>query len=368
VAKRFTDTDKWKMAWYRRLGAEGRDLWNYLHDNCDFAGFFEVDCERVSFELGFSVDMRRIQSVLNGKYQMVSEDRIFLPAFIEFQYGQLRDNNTVHQSVIRMMRKHGLAPEVESGFSSRPSAVLARLSAKKKNEVMREDGFACSYCGMKGDGLTLVVDHIIPRIKGGDNADDNLTTACIACNSKKADLSAADFIERHALDALLSPVLRSKLDTISPNKPLNGAKDKEQDKNKDRDKEQEEGGAGGNKSPDALPSSLPPSPLVIQRKTLGEQVDVLELCYAAWLETLAYYKAQRPQLAPAEQLEIARAVQRQGSAKAVLYALRGARYEPKSESYDPGKFLKINRVLDPEHFNRFMNLGIQAEHKRAEGA
>lgn len=107
------------------------------------------------------------------------------------------------------------------------------------------------------------------------------------------------------------------------------------------------------------------SPLVAERKNLEDQREVIEACYAAWLETLAFYKAARPQLSPAEQLKIVQAVQRQGSAKAVLYALRGARYEPKGETFDPAQFLKISRVLDVESFDRFMNLGIRAEHKKA---
>lgn len=107
------------------------------------------------------------------------------------------------------------------------------------------------------------------------------------------------------------------------------------------------------------------SPLVAERKSLEDQREVIEACYAAWLETLAFYKAARPQLSPAEQLKIVQAVQRQGSAKAVLYALRGARYEPKGETFDPAQFLKISRVLDVESFDRFMNLGIRAEHKKA---
>lgn len=113
---------------------------------------------------------------------------------------------------------------------------------------------------------------------------------------------------------------------------------------------------------------IPASSLVAERKGLEEQKAVIEECYVAWLDTLAFYKAARPQLSPQEQLEIVRAIQRQGSAKAVLYALRGARCEPKSEKFNPADFLKIERILDAKNISRFLNLGIQAEHKRAEGA
>ena len=43
---------------------------------------------------------------------------------------------------------------------------------------------ACYYCG---DVKDLVVDHLIPRIKGGQDEADNLIWACRSCNSSKRD-------------------------------------------------------------------------------------------------------------------------------------------------------------------------------------
>ena len=41
---------------------------------------------------------------------------------------------------------------------------------------------ACYYCG---SNQTLVVDHLIPRIRGGSDESDNLIWACRSCNSSK---------------------------------------------------------------------------------------------------------------------------------------------------------------------------------------
>ena len=41
---------------------------------------------------------------------------------------------------------------------------------------------ACYYCG---SGKNLVVDHLIPRIRGGPDDSDNLIWACRTCNSSK---------------------------------------------------------------------------------------------------------------------------------------------------------------------------------------
>lgn len=41
---------------------------------------------------------------------------------------------------------------------------------------------ACYYCGSESH---LVVDHLIPRIRGGPDEPDNLIIACKSCNSSK---------------------------------------------------------------------------------------------------------------------------------------------------------------------------------------
>lgn len=55
--------------------------------------------------------------------------------------------------------------------------------------VLERDGFACRYCGRTPlqHGVTLVVDHVYPRDRGGPDTPDNLITACSDCNAGKAD-------------------------------------------------------------------------------------------------------------------------------------------------------------------------------------
>lgn len=63
---------------------------------------------------------------------------------------------------------------------------------KPPNETVRarvyqRDGFVCLYCGrdMGKTPRVRCVDHVIPYIKGGSHREDNLVSACKACNSKK---------------------------------------------------------------------------------------------------------------------------------------------------------------------------------------
>lgn len=56
-------------------------------------------------------------------------------------------------------------------------------------ELLKND--PCSYCGAPGPSH---IDHIVPVSKGGPNTPDNLTAACVSCNSSKHDRSLLEFL------------------------------------------------------------------------------------------------------------------------------------------------------------------------------
>ena len=57
-----------------------------------------------------------------------------------------------------------------------------------KKNLLERDHHKCQYCGRKLDDSLLNMDHVIPRDKGGKTSWENIVTACIKCNSKKANL------------------------------------------------------------------------------------------------------------------------------------------------------------------------------------
>jgi hypothetical protein len=64
---------------------------------------------------------------------------------------------------------------------------------KALREIIFEvDSFACQYCGSAGGHL--VVDHIIPRSSGGSDEPTNLVTACLECNSSKANRTPEEWL------------------------------------------------------------------------------------------------------------------------------------------------------------------------------
>ncbi|HNB17300.1 MAG TPA: HNH endonuclease [Candidatus Obscuribacter sp.] len=63
-----------------------------------------------------------------------------------------------------------------------------RLAPSRRN-ILHRDGYACRYCKAGGKGVTLTLDHVIPRCQGGKNSWENLVTACSVCNGRKGGRS-----------------------------------------------------------------------------------------------------------------------------------------------------------------------------------
>jgi len=51
-------------------------------------------------------------------------------------------------------------------------------------EVFHRDRYTCQYCGKESRQLTL--DHVIPRHRDGQHIWENVVSACIPCNRRKA--------------------------------------------------------------------------------------------------------------------------------------------------------------------------------------
>lgn len=60
--------------------------------------------------------------------------------------------------------------------------------------VLARDNWTCCSCGRtaKEEGVTLEVDHILPRSKGGTDEMSNLQTLCKKCNVGKSNKDATD--------------------------------------------------------------------------------------------------------------------------------------------------------------------------------
>ena len=51
-------------------------------------------------------------------------------------------------------------------------------------EVFKRDRYICQYCGKETRQLTL--DHVLPRYRSGQHTWENVVSACVPCNRRKA--------------------------------------------------------------------------------------------------------------------------------------------------------------------------------------
>jgi hypothetical protein len=63
-----------------------------------------------------------------------------------------------------------------------------------KDRLLRRDSFRCVYCAETFPSELLTLDHVEPRMRGGDHSEGNLVTACRACNTRKGSLPAWSFL------------------------------------------------------------------------------------------------------------------------------------------------------------------------------
>src|SRR6185437_1984222 len=77
-----------------------------------------------------------------------------------------------------------------------PSACAATSGgcSLKRDEIFERDDWRCVYCGEVFPPEELTLDHVQPRVRGGDRSHGNLVTACKACNTRKGSLRLSAFL------------------------------------------------------------------------------------------------------------------------------------------------------------------------------
>jgi hypothetical protein len=109
MAKRFTDTNKWRKDFIRGLQGAYKLLWLYILDECDHAGIWHVELDVASLRIGYDLDEKKTLEAFNGHIIVFDQGhKWFIPDFIDFQYGTLNPENRAHNSVLELLEKYKL--------------------------------------------------------------------------------------------------------------------------------------------------------------------------------------------------------------------------------------------------------------------
>jgi hypothetical protein len=141
MAKRFTDTEKWKKPFIRGLQGAYKLLWLYICDDCDHAGIWQVDIDVAQIRIGEKIDLDEAIKSFEDKIVIFDKgNKWFIPSFIEFQYPSgLNPENRSHNSAIILLEKYNLLDKQNKPLISpsegRKDMVKDMVMVKDKDKV-----------------------------------------------------------------------------------------------------------------------------------------------------------------------------------------------------------------------------------------
>lgn len=110
MAKRFTDTDKWKDEWYTELNNDYKVIWQYLLDTCDNAGIYKRNIKLLNYYCNTNVSDEDILNTFKARVTPISDEKWIINKFCVFQYGAdfLESKNKAVISVVNKLIENNL--------------------------------------------------------------------------------------------------------------------------------------------------------------------------------------------------------------------------------------------------------------------
>lgn len=121
MAKRYFDTNLHNKFWFRELPAQFKEAWRILLAECDVIGIWEIDMKALNFALNIPEGDQRwvtldnlLDVFISQNLRVVQGDKLFVPGFIAFQYGdesgELSRKNKLVPKLLKMLKARGLPP------------------------------------------------------------------------------------------------------------------------------------------------------------------------------------------------------------------------------------------------------------------
>jgi hypothetical protein len=98
-------------------------------DDCNHAGIWDIDLDVASIRIGLDVDIDDLKKFQDKIVIFDNNEKVFIPDFIDFQYGELNPNSNVHKSVIGLIDKYNL-----QGYVKGSQGVQSTLNNKDKDK------------------------------------------------------------------------------------------------------------------------------------------------------------------------------------------------------------------------------------------
>ena len=79
-------------------------------------------------------------------------------------------------------------------MASREPGEAGERERTLRERIIARDAYRCVYCAEPFPEPQLTLDHVEPRMRGGDWSEGNLVSACRACNTAKGSMPAWAFL------------------------------------------------------------------------------------------------------------------------------------------------------------------------------
>lgn len=144
MASRFTETEKWNDAWFSGLKPLSKLLFLYLCDQCDVAGFLEINIRKICFDLGIGKQEAEKSLTEVETRLLYSKDKrfVFVLNFLKHQKNQkLNPSNNAHRGIIKRLEDNLLLFDFEDinqfiiSPSLAPSEPLSRGTGKGNGNI-----------------------------------------------------------------------------------------------------------------------------------------------------------------------------------------------------------------------------------------
>ena len=116
--KRFTETEKWRDPWFRKLSAGAKLAFLYIIDNCDNAGVWTADKELADFSIGMEIPWVKVLEAFGERVSVLPSGDWLIVRFVEFQFGKLSKDCKPHLQVMRLIEKHRVSKGYPKGFGT----------------------------------------------------------------------------------------------------------------------------------------------------------------------------------------------------------------------------------------------------------
>lgn len=148
MAKRLTDTEKWKDEWFVGLNNDYRIVWQWLIDNCNHAGFCKRNISLINLMCRINISEKDLVEKMENRVLIIGNNW-FIPKFLKFQYPTLLSAKPAILSVVReLFDKNciGIIPEsfgnsyliVSESFENHCQMIKVKVKDTVKDTVSLE--------------------------------------------------------------------------------------------------------------------------------------------------------------------------------------------------------------------------------------